>query len=166
LRTSVDWQAARAALKRFEPRIAGQIRALGVGQSQAAEIATDSLQLALKASQDPIGGWILSPQLEAASEVRWTGVVGGTLTNVRVDRVFRAGLVPGIEGHDAWWIIDYKTAHADNLDPAEALPQLRPLFASQLEIYAGVLRNLHGADVAIRAGLYYPRMLLFDWWGL
>jgi len=43
---------------------------------------------------------------------------------------------------------------------------LRPLFAPQLEAYAKVLRNLHGADTQIRAGLYYPRELLLDWWQL
>ena len=64
------------------------------------------------------------------------------------------------------WIIDYKTAHADNLDPAASLSQLRPFFAPQLEAYAKVLRSLHGADSVIRAGLYYPRMLLLDWWEL
>jgi hypothetical protein len=71
-----------------------------------------------------------------------------------------------LEGDNCWWIIDYKTAHADNLDPTQALPGLRPLFAPQVEAYAEVLRKLHGTDAAICAGLYYPRMLLLDWWKL
>jgi len=79
-----------------------------------------------------------------------------------VDRVFRAGLTPESDGETAWWIVDYKTAHADSLDPAA----LRPLFAPQIEAYARVLRNLHGADAVVRAGLYYPRMLMLDWWEL
>jgi hypothetical protein len=83
---------------------------------------------------------------------------------VRVDRVFRAGLTPESDGEQAWWIVDYKTVHAAAPDPAAALPALRTLFAPQLETYAGFLRNLHGSDAVIRAGLYYPRMLLFDWW--
>ncbi len=166
LRTTADWQETRTALKSSEPRIAARIRALGLAHPQAAQIAAEAIQLALKASHHPIGEWILSPHPEAASEVRWTGVVGGTLSNVRVDRVFRAGVVPRTEGREAWWIVDYKTTHSDNLDPAAALPPLRPLFAPQLEIYASVLRNLRGADAVIRAGLYYPRMLLFDWWEL
>ena len=48
--------------------------------------------------------------------------------------------------------------------PASALPKLREFFAPQLEAYAEVLRNLHGSGAPVRAGLYYPRMLLFDWW--
>jgi len=43
-------------------------------------------------------------------------------------------------------------------------PRLRSLFAPQLEAYAQVLRNLHGQDAVLRAALYYPRMMLLDWW--
>ena len=164
LRVRFDWPAVRFALPAHEPRIAAQIRAAGIAPSQAAQIAASALQIALNASQDPTAQWVLSPHPEAASEVRWSGIVSGTLTNVRVDRLFRAGLTPLSEGDAAWWIVDYKTAHADNPDPAADLLQLRALFAPQLVTYARILRNLHGADALIRAGLYYPRMSLFDWW--
>ena len=166
LRAAGDWPAARAALQHCEPRIAAQARASGLDPAQAAQIAFQALQLALKASRDPIAQWILSPHPDAASELRWAGVVAGSLRAVQVDRVFRAGLNPRSEGLQAWWIVDYKTAHADTLDPAAALPELRNLFAPQLEAYATVLRNLHGQDAVIRAALYYPRMLLLDWWEL
>jgi ATP-dependent exoDNAse (exonuclease V) beta subunit len=166
LRLTQEWEAARAALVRFEPRIAAQVRAVGVDQSQAARVATQALQLALNASRDSIGSWILSPHRSAASEAGWAGVVGGSLRSVRVDRVFQAGPTPGSDGGDCWWIIDYKTAHADNLDPAMAQSALRSLFAPQVEAYREVLSNLLGADARIFAGLYYPRMLLLDWWEL
>ncbi len=166
LRARLDWEAARSALLHFEPSIAAQVRAVGVDQLQAAQIAAQALQLALKASHDPTGSWILSPHAGAASEAGWAGVVAGLLRAVRVDRVFKAGSAPCAEGEDCWWIIDYKTAHADNMDPAQALPGLRQLYAPQVEAYAELLRNLHGADAPIFAGLYYPRMLLLDWWEL
>ncbi len=102
--------------------------------------------------------------LDEASEVRWTGVIAGNLRTVQVDRLFRAGLNPLSTGNEAWWIIDYKTAHADISDPTAALPLLRATFAPQLEAYAAVLANLHGKNTTIRAGLYYPRMSLLDWW--
>jgi hypothetical protein len=145
-----------------------QIRAAGVAPSQAQALAAEALRLALAASGSPHGQWILSPHPDAASEVSWTGVLPGALTTVRVDRVFRAGLAPQSEGLDAWWIIDYKTAHAPapGSDPTNALAKLRLLFAPQLETYAAVLRNLHGARVLIRAGLYYPSMSSLDWWEL
>jgi ATP-dependent helicase/nuclease subunit A len=79
--------------------------------------------------------------------------------------VFRAGIAPLAEGENCWWIVDYKTfAATREFDATTALPKLRELFAPQLEAYAAVLRKLHGRDVAICAGLYYPRMLLLDWW--
>ena len=166
VRNAVDWPAARTALARLEPRIVAQIRALGIAPAQAAKMAADAMALAVEASLDPTGQWILSPHTEAASEVRWTGVVGGALSSMRVDRVFRAGLAPLSDGQDAWWIVDYKTAHEEGLDAATALPQLHGLFAPQLETYARVLRNLHGADAVVRGALYYPRMAALDWWEL
>jgi ATP-dependent exoDNAse (exonuclease V) beta subunit len=166
LRESCDWQSARAAIHRFEPRITAQIRTTGVDPSQAAQIAAEALQIALDAANSPQGQWILSPHSEAASEAAYTGVLRGSLRTVRVDRVFRAGTAPGSEGEDCWWVIDYKTAHADNIDPAAALPELRRVFAPQVEAYATILRKVHGADAPMRAGLYYPRMLLLDWWEL
>lgn len=169
LRTLHEWAPARAALTRLKPRIAAQARATGLDPAQAAGIATKAMETALSASSDPMGQWILSPRTEAASEVSWAGVVSGgpsTIRTVRVDRIFRAGLAPGTEGEDCWWIVDYKTAHDENANPAEALPALRKIFAPQLEAYAAVLRNLRGADTPICAGLYYPRMLLLDWWQL
>jgi ATP-dependent exoDNAse (exonuclease V) beta subunit len=166
LRLTREWEAARTALVRFEPRVAAQVRAVGVDQSQAARVAAQALQLALNASRDPIGSWILSPHRSAASEAKWDGVIAGGLREVRVDRVFQAGATPGGEGDDCWWIIDYKTAHAENLDPAESLPMMRSRFAPQIEAYGEVLRKLSDADTRIFGGLYYPRMALLDWWEL
>jgi len=166
LRAAGDWAAARAALQHCEPRIAAQARASGLDPAQAAQIAAQALQLALNASLDPVAQWILSPHADAASELRWAGVVAGSVRAVQVDRVFRAGRNPRSEGREAWWIVDYKTAHAGDLDPAAALPEMRRLFAPQLEAYANVLRNLHGQDAVLRAALYYPRMMLLDWWEL
>jgi hypothetical protein len=166
LRMEFDWEAARVALRNLEPRITANIRASGVDRRKSSSIAAEALELALNASHSPDGSWILSPHADAASEVRWAGIVSGALRTVRVDRIFRAGLEPLSEGNQAWWIIDYKTACVPNpdRDAAAVLPTLRRLFAPQLEAYAQILRNLHGPDAILRAGLYYPRMLLFDWW--
>ncbi len=166
LRKNLDWASARLALQHFAPCVAAQARAIGVDQPQAAQIAAQALEAALAASHDPLGSWILSPHLSAASEAGWAGVVAGGLRSVRPDRIFQAGPAPGAEGEDCWWIIDYKTAHPDHVDPAKALPELRALFAPQLESYAELLRNLHGAEARLFAGLYYPRLLLLDWWEL
>jgi len=157
------WDAAHILLQQMQPRIAAQVRAAGVDGLQANRVAAVAVEIALNASRDAVGQWILSPHADASSEARWVGVVNGNLRTVQVDRVFRAGAEPLSNDGNTWWIVDYKTAHADGLDPAIALPQLRAVFAPQLEAYAEVLRKLRGS-AQIHAGLYYPRMSLFDWW--
>jgi ATP-dependent exoDNAse (exonuclease V) beta subunit len=160
-RTAHDWEATRVGVERILPRIMAELRAAGVELNEAGNIANQALDIALRASEDATAQWILSPHNDAASEVRWAGVIAGSVREVRVDRVFRAGETPGSRGDGCWWIVDYKTAQADG-DVAE----LRRMFAAQLELYAEVLRNLHGKDTNIRAGLYYPRKTAFDWWEL
>jgi hypothetical protein len=156
----------------MQPRIAANIRAAGIDAGQADRIAAQALETVLGAANDPQAQWILAAHADAASEARWTGVVAGGLRTVQVDRVFRAGPTPqSADDNSTWWIIDYKTAdhktaQVDGLDPKSALARLRSEFAPQIEAYAKVLRNLHGADAAVRGGLYYPPMALFDWWEL
>ena len=164
LRVSQDWGSARAALQSFEPRIAAEVRALGLSPDEAGEIATRAMRHAIDASNDPNGEWILLPHPEAASEAQWTGVLDGQLRTVRVDRVFQAGAAPRSDGDTHWWIVDYKTAHPEGLTPQATLPELRGLFAAQLEAYAEVLRMLHDDGKPIRAAIYYPLMKTLDWW--
>ncbi len=164
LRTTLEWDEARVALAKFRPRLAAQIRAIGATRREAESVSASALDYALQASNDPSGQWILSPHVDAASEAAWAGIVGGQVRSVRVDRIFRAGAEPLTEGNAAWWIVDYKTAYSDDLGPLNARLELRSLFAPQLDAYAAILRNLHGKDARIRAALYYPRMLLLDWW--
>ncbi|HEX8713075.1 MAG TPA: PD-(D/E)XK nuclease family protein, partial [Terracidiphilus sp.] len=166
LRETLDWDVARAVLQGFEPRAAAELRALGLSPAQAGAIAARAMRHALDASTDLNGQWVLSPHAQSASEVRWAGVLEGQLRTVRLDRVFQAGPAPQSEGDACWWIVDYKTAHPEGLSPGTALSNLRRLFAPQLEIYANVLRNLHGDGKPIRAALYYPLMQAFDWWEL
>jgi ATP-dependent helicase/nuclease subunit A len=171
LRLRMEWPEAREALRGSAARIAARVRSGGVAAQQAATMAADALQVSLHVSQDALGEWILSPHAHAQSEARWTGVIGGAMRTVQADRVFQAGLTPLSETpatarDQAWWIVDYKTV-ADlptNDQPAE-LARLREIFRPQLDAYAQMLRNLHGDATVIRAGLYYPRLLRFDWWG-
>ncbi|HKD60707.1 MAG TPA: UvrD-helicase domain-containing protein [Terracidiphilus sp.] len=161
LRTTLDWGEARRGLEAFHPRITAQVRSAGI--SLAESIAATAFKIVVNASYDAHGQWILGPHADAASESGWAGVVTGSLKTVRVDRIFRGGPKPLQDGDEALWIIDYKTAHADNAD-LFVLPELRRVYAPQLQSYAAILRNLHGDSTKLRAGLYYPRMCMFDWW--
>ncbi len=164
LRLSLDWSSSLTALENMRPRITAMVRSAGISLAQAQDITSQAFNIARNASRDPFGQWILSPHSEAVSESGWAGTVGGSLRLVRVDRLFRAGLEPLQAGEDALWIIDYKTAHVENVAAQSALPAFRATYAPQLLAYAGVLRNLYGPQVQLRAGLYFPRMSLFDWW--
>jgi ATP-dependent exoDNAse (exonuclease V) beta subunit len=168
LRASSNWPAARAALPQFAPRIQALLRSAGIDPAQAPALTAQAMRLALDASNHAAAAWILSPHPQAACELRWTGVLEGAIHSVQIDRIFLAGPVPLSQGDSVWWIVDYKTARAPAPDsPAPPdVTALRPLYAHQLELYARVLRNLHGADAAVRAGLYYPRMAALDWWEL
>jgi len=163
-RATAEWDDARAALTHFEPRLAAQMRAIGIDPGNATRLAAEAMCLTIAASHDALAQWVLAPHQEAASEVRWNGVLDGAVRTVQIDRIFRAGAAPLEEGDACWWIVDFKTAHADGLDAKEALPALRKLFAPQVESYARVLRNLKGADAQVRAALYYPRLAALDWW--
>jgi ATP-dependent exoDNAse (exonuclease V) beta subunit len=164
LRATLPWDATRKDVGRIVPRLVAQMRSMGIDAAQARRIAAQAVEIALDASQDPAAEWILSPRKEGRSEASWVSVNGETTKVVRVDRVFRAGLEPGSDGNEAWWIVDYKTAHANGADGENVLGELRNMFAPQLEAYADVLRAMHGTDATIRAGLYYPRMKKLDWW--
>jgi ATP-dependent helicase/nuclease subunit A len=164
LRTTHDWPDARTQLEQSRPRIVSMARATGISTAQAEKLASQAFEYALAASHELYGQWILSPHDEAMSESGWAGVVGGNLHHVRVDRLFRGGTEPIQTGTDALWIVDYKTAHIDAAEAPSALRSFRVAFEQQLDMYAAVLRNLHGQKLQLRAGLYYPRMSLFDWW--
>jgi ATP-dependent exoDNAse (exonuclease V) beta subunit len=165
--TDIPFEVALASLPDMRALVARRVRAVGVDAKQASRIAEQAISIARDAANHPTGRWILSPQSDAASEVRWAGIVDGVVRTVQIDRVFRAGPTPESAAEGAadstWWIIDYKTASGDEVDPAVALSDLRRIFAPQLQTYARVLRNLKGANASICAGLYYPRMGLFDW---
>jgi ATP-dependent exoDNAse (exonuclease V) beta subunit len=165
LRATHDWTAARAVLASSSPRVQAQLRAAGLNKSLAAALTADALEITLQTSRHEDAQWILSPHPDAATEVRWAGVLDGKVYEVRVDRIFRAGSEPHSEGDSCWWIVDYKTAAADPSKP-EAFRALRSIFAPQLERYAEMLRKLHGRDTPVHAALYYPRMLALDWWVL
>jgi ATP-dependent exoDNAse (exonuclease V) beta subunit len=151
--------SSQSTLQNALPHLTAEIRATGIDLAEAERITAQALEIIQRAISDVDAQWILSPHIDAASETRWTGVLDGKLRTVQADRVFRAGAELHADGNGVWWIIDYKTIESE-----APLPELRKLFQPQLDLYARVLRLLHGPGAEIRAGLYYPRMRLFDCW--
>jgi ATP-dependent helicase/nuclease subunit A len=175
LRTHLSAKEVAAALLAHRPRVLAAIRSAGITTPEAGRISDEAYKVALRAAEEPTGSWILAPHKNAASELRWTGLLNSELRHVQVDRLFQAGEEPFstlTEGaQPVWWIIDYKSGlgtsgqAAENLTDSE-LPALRQFYAPQIETYARVLRELHGEAAHICGGIYYPRPGLLDWWKL
>jgi ATP-dependent helicase/nuclease subunit A len=162
--TSLTWDDCRARLPSERPRLTARARAAGLNLSSAEQLTAQSVDVAMATTNDPQGRWVLDSHPQSGSEVSWTGVLAGQIRTVQADRVFCSGPPPLGSGSETWWIVDFKTAILSlNPDPAE-LSRLRSVFSPQLDVYARVLRQLHGAATTVMCGLYYPRMLKLDSW--
>jgi ATP-dependent helicase/nuclease subunit A len=171
-----------AALTQTLPAIQAEMRRQGLTSAQAKRTAAEALEVARSGAAHPDGAWILAPHTDAISEGNWTGLIDGTLQNLRPDRVFLATQAeqPGqFLDQSFWWIVDYKTSHASypvSLNGQAAvkakaafLEDHREQHKKQLAIYAQLLRGMDiysstPTPLGIRTGLYYPRLGLFDWW--
>jgi len=179
LRRDLDPSEASLALADSLPSSVAALRAKGLTLAKAQAIAGAALSIARETLQDPIGGWILAPHSNSEVESHWTGLLHGRRWNLRPDRVFYSAAP---EHPETWWVVDYKTTHAAavDLDSPESqrafLEAHRDQHIEQLSAYAEVLRSLRNTltpnapgraeanPLRIRAGIYYPRLQIFDSW--
>jgi ATP-dependent helicase/nuclease subunit A len=190
LRQTMSRDQAAVAVEQALPGIIARIRSHGLPAPAAQRLGREALSVVRACLIDTRGDWILAPHPKADTESHWTGLVQPgsaetsqsdlTLTtlqlrNLRPDRVFFDSPLSAADAAQApkpvWWIIDYKTSHAGGADlkidtgQRAFLSAHRERHGGQLAAYAQVLRGLTGSSsIAIRAGLYYPRLLLFDSW--
>ncbi len=136
----------------------------GLSRAESKRLSLDVRSAVNGALEDETGRWILSHHPDAQNEAEWTGWLNGTLRNIRVDRVFRAGEEVSAPGDDIYWIIDYKTSNHGTLGLDSFLLDQKQEYKPQLEAYAAVLRLLKGPDTRIRLGLYYPLLHKLDSW--
>jgi len=181
LRRRLDPDEAALALAESLPAIIANMRGQGLPPGAAKQLSTEALSVAQQSLLDPTGGWILAPHFEAFSEAGWTGLVKGQTWSLRPDRVFFAPPHSSPAGEAVWWIIDYKTSRssdsilADEAQRQAFLSAHREQHAGQLTVYAQMLRGLKSRElggerdggpgpIRVFAGIYYPRMRLFDSW--
>ena len=176
-RSRIVGSAVHALLQRLGPGLATLsanalrahaavlLRSVGLnGESQNSALAA-VLGTLQGCAADPVCQWILANHPEAQSEASWSGYgPGSRLRTLRADRVFRAGAEPYVPGTDCFWIIDYKTGTPGSVESRQWLERERDRYAPQLVAYGRALRALHGADVPLRLGLYYPAIAVLDWW--
>jgi ATP-dependent helicase/nuclease subunit A len=154
----------RSVLPQFRAQAAALTRNEGLSPQEVASIARKAVQALEMALADTVGLWILSPHHEAQTESSWTGVIDGVPRTLRIDRSFRAGPEPLSEGESCLWVIDYKTATHGPSGIAEFLEVEKLQYMEQLQSYAEIIRLLHGDEMQLRLGLYYPFLARLVWW--
>jgi ATP-dependent exoDNAse (exonuclease V) beta subunit len=147
-------------LATWEPRISTVLRGNGLAAPRIKQLAPrvrTALENSLRNAQ---GLWILAAHKEASTELALTSWAE-TRSNVRLDRIFRAGATPLAEGDDYLWIVDYKTTTYGS-DGIEAfLAAEREKYHAQMQTYA---ETINSAGRKIRVALYYPLLPQLIWW--
>jgi len=188
LHKTMNESDAEQALVNDLPAIIAEIRSYGLPMQAAQKLVREALAVVQQTLRHPTGAWVLTAHPHAEVELRWSGLVGeaapereAQLSNLRPDRVFLAPAPPNATalaesgtGGSVWWVIDYKTSHAPANFSSEAeelnfklahreqhIDQLR----AYVQLLRGLLENATEVQVTqIRAGIYYPRLQLFDDW--
>jgi ATP-dependent exoDNAse (exonuclease V) beta subunit len=102
---------------------------------------------------DPRGRWLLSDaHREARSEWRLTGLHGGRVVNVVIDRML-------VDEHGERWIVDFKTSTHEGGALGAFIATEVQRYRGQLERYAALASQLDGGTV--RLALYFPLLGVF-----
>jgi ATP-dependent exoDNAse (exonuclease V) beta subunit len=122
----------------------------GGDQQRALEVIRRALRQTLA---DERGRWILSgTHQEVYSEWELSGVSGGRLRNVKIDRSF-------VDESGTRWVIDYKTSAHEGGDLEGFLAQEVERYRPQLESYLELARAV--GPQPVRAALYFPLLGAF-----
>ncbi|MBX3664369.1 MAG: UvrD-helicase domain-containing protein [Burkholderiales bacterium] len=147
---AAGWDGRR--IGELMPAIRAALAAQGVGDAELGDAAARASRALVNCLADARGRWILGRQPQARSEWRLTGISGGRLASIVIDRSF-------VDDDGARWIIDYKTSVHEGADVEVFLDNERERYRGQLEHYARMLGA--GGEQRIRLGLYFP--LLAGW---
>ena len=148
-----DPLAALEELDRRRQAVLGQLRLHGVPARERPEAAQLILTALSRALTDERGRWILAAEhREAASELALTGIAGGRLRSVIIDRSF-------VDASGTRWVIDYKTSRHEGSGLDAFLEQELERYAPQLRTYAELAAGL--GPEPVRAALYFPLLGAF-----
>jgi ATP-dependent exoDNAse (exonuclease V) beta subunit len=126
------------------------LRELGVAGNAVTPIIERVVTAVESTLADDKGRWLL--QGEGHAELALSGIVGGRLESVVLDRV-------RIDQHNVHWIVDYKTSSHEGGGISEFLHAEIERYRPQLTKYAEIYRNYSDADV--RCALYFPLLQEF-----
>ncbi len=153
-REGIDtWDADR--LHRSGPAIRRQLLRAGVGP-EAADNAVLRVTTALeKTLEDPRGRWILGDHAQGACEYALTGLDGGTVISVVIDRTF-------VDESGIRWIIDYKSGSHAGGSADEFFDREKARYQERMAQYARLMAAREKRP--IRLGLYFPQMTGWREW--
>jgi ATP-dependent helicase/nuclease subunit A len=153
-REGIDkWNIRR--LHRSTPAIRRQLFRAGVGP-EAADDAVLRVTAALeKTLEDPKGRWILGNHAEGACEYALTGLDGGAVVSVVIDRTF-------VDESGIRWIIDYKSGGHAGGSADEFFDREKIRYQERMAQYARLMAARDKRP--IRLGLYFPRMTGWREW--
>jgi ATP-dependent exoDNAse (exonuclease V) beta subunit len=162
LASGANTQFLLSEIPSWGPRISAVLRSSGLS-TLAVRRYLPQVESALQAAlQDPEGLWLLGQHHAAASEhslTSWDEV----RSNVRLDRIFRAGPEPHASGTDYLWIVDYKTTQHTGAAVDQFLLREKEKYAPQMRAYTRVMRE--STEISqIRLALYYPMLPRLIWW--
>jgi ATP-dependent exoDNAse (exonuclease V) beta subunit len=145
------WNSAR--IEQHRPAYRSALLSLGLSTADV-PAGVDKVANALtRTLADERGKWLLDGNhVAAVCEYPLSGVLGGELVDVRVDRTF-------IDEDGTRWIVDYKTSSHEGADVEGFLDNERERYRAQVERYRRLFVNLEGRPT--RVGLYFP--LLNGW---
>ena len=128
--------------------VLAQLQRLGVPAHEQPRAVEEVLAALRRTLADERGRWILSAaHREAHSEWELSGVSGGRLRSVKIDRCF-------VDERGTRWVIDYKTSRHEGGNVEEFLARELQRYRPQLEGYAALTAEL--GPEPVRAGLYFP----------
>jgi ATP-dependent helicase/nuclease subunit A len=120
----------------------------GVPEPERSQARSSVLAALTQTLADERGRWILDGRhREARSEWELSGVSGGALRSVVIDRCF-------IDERGTRWVIDYKTSTHEGGGLDEFLDRELERYRAQLATYRDLVRGL--GPQPVRAALYFP----------
>ena len=130
------------------PLYSARLRELGVAPTTARATAADIAARMTSVIQDPKARWLLTAaHRDAHCELRLTGMVGGRIRNVVIDRSF-------VDEQGNRWVIDYKTSSHAGGDLAGFLAAEQERYRPQLGLYVELAGRL--GPEPVRAALFFP----------
>jgi ATP-dependent exoDNAse (exonuclease V) beta subunit len=142
-----------SGLDTLRVRLESRLQTLGVDEAGAHAGAERALQALRAMLDDERGRWLFDlAHRDPHSELALSGVRGGQVINVVIDRTF-------VDRDGTRWVVDFKTSPHEGADRDRFLDEEVRRYRSQLERYADIARGL--GPEPVRAGLYYP--LLAAW---